>query len=89
MPATLEPIKAFPCTFKNCALSFDTEKERKKHKKNTPQHDYCAKCNIDFECWDDFVAHKADRNSEVHISCLYCGEDFKTDSGRARHIRQV
>ena len=61
----------------------------KNHKRNDPEHDYCNKCDVDCDSWDDFVEHKANANPKVHIACLHCGQDFKSIPGRNRHIAQV
>lgn len=87
MPGVLVPVKKYACIFKGCVASFDNPKDLRTHKESAEDHEYCSKCDEDFETWDDFVAHKA--RSEKHISCKFCGEDFKTKSGRDRHIKQV
>ena len=61
----------------------------KNHKRNDPEHDYCNKCDVDCDSWDDYVEHKANANPKVHIACLHCGQDFKSIPGRNRHIAQV
>jgi len=87
MLAALVPAKKYACTFKGCVAAFDNPKDLRKHKRSAEDHEYCSKCDEDFESWDDLVAHKA--SSDEHISCKFCGEDFKTKSGRDRHIKQV
>lgn len=61
----------------------------KNHKRNDPEHDYCNKCDLDCDSWDDYIEHKANANPKVHITCLHCGQDFKSIPGRNRHIAQV
>ncbi|KAF2452086.1 hypothetical protein P171DRAFT_479096 [Karstenula rhodostoma CBS 690.94] len=85
MPASLEPIKAFKCTFTGCAASFDTEKKLIGHKKDSDEHDYCSKCNLDFESYEDLARHKAFTPDKHGKACRLCGEEFKSRSGLERH----
>lgn len=86
MPAPLELIKAFECTYKDCDLSFDTEKKMRKHKKVSEEHDYCAACDMDFDSYDDLAQHKIFRPDKHNLACRICGEEFKCKSGLKRHI---
>jgi hypothetical protein len=75
----------FPCTYANCTRGFVKEKDMIRHK--VENHDYCRVCKIDFEDDGALLRHKI--NSEDHICCVVCGEDFRSASGRDRHQRQV
>ena len=57
----------------------------KRHKDE--DHDWCRLCDVD--CADDeaLLAHKV--QSDMHICCDVCGEDFRSDMGKERHLRQV
>jgi hypothetical protein len=87
-----------------CGKYFETEKDMKRHKKADPEHYYCKKCDVDCEDWDDLTRHKvklmepwlggrpadADKDDHpVHITCEFCGEDFKTFGGRKKHRELV
>ncbi|KAJ9665292.1 hypothetical protein H2201_004584 [Coniosporium apollinis] len=72
--------------FDQCFRTFADEKEMKRHMVNADDHDYCRKCDETFKDWNDFVAHKASPACPL-ISCKFCGVDFKTTSGRDRHLR--
>ena len=74
-----------PCTYKDCTRGFTNESDMKRHKDQ--DHDWCRLCNVD--CADDlaFLEHKV--ISEVHICCDICGEDFRSEKGKERHMRQV
>ncbi|KAF2686662.1 hypothetical protein K458DRAFT_429632 [Lentithecium fluviatile CBS 122367] len=86
MPASLEPIKKIKCTYEDCDLSFDTEKQMRSHKKYSSKHDYCAVCNMDFESCDDLAMHKVFRPDNHNLACRICGDEFKSKSGLNRHI---
>ncbi|KAF2470105.1 uncharacterized protein BDR25DRAFT_262767 [Lindgomyces ingoldianus] len=86
MTATLKPIKRVKCTYQDCQASFDTEKEMKRHKKYSVEHDYCQKCDEDFESYDELANHKAYRPDNHGKACRVCGEEFKSVSGLKRHI---
>jgi hypothetical protein len=89
MPATLEPIKTFACTFAGCAASFDTEKKLIGHKRDSDEHDYCSKCFLDFESYEDLARHKAFTPDKHGKACRICGEEFKSVSGLKRHTELV
>ncbi|KAJ4305810.1 hypothetical protein N0V90_001342 [Kalmusia sp. IMI 367209] len=86
MPATLQPINKFACTYKGCPASFDTKEKMKSHKRRSDEHDYCHKCDEDFESYDDLARHKAFRPDKHGKACRVCGEEFKCTSGLRRHI---
>lgn len=76
------------CPKAGCGLAFSSHKARKRHCEYEDDHDYCKKCDFLAEDWDALTFHKA--NSPIaHLCCKFCGEDFKTISGRDRHLRQV
>lgn len=74
-----------PCTYKDCTRGFTKETDMKRHKDE--DHEWCRLCNVD--CADDeaFLEHKV--QSDMHICCDICGEDFRSDMGKDRHMRQV
>ena len=74
-----------PCTYEDCTRGFTKESDMKRHKDE--DHDWCRLCNVD--CADDvaFLEHKV--LSEMHICCDVCGEDFRSEKGKERHMRQV
>jgi hypothetical protein len=86
------------CTYKGCDNHFDTEEDMKNHKKHNPDHSYCKKCDVDCDSWEDLTQHKVSVMDEwyhqpkdlraqypKHITCEFCGEDFKTGEGRKSH----
>lgn len=75
----------FPCTYENCTRGFMNKKAFKDHKEE--QHDYCRDCDEDYDNWDNLLEHKL--NSDNHICCGVCGQDFRSESGRDKHVRQV
>lgn len=104
-PGSLERSKQvtvkLQCTFADCYVTveghgLDEDAARTKaqsrlirHKLQNDSHDYCKKCNLDFGCYDDFTQHKAESPDYLHISCPWCGRDFKSHDGRNAHIAQV
>ncbi|PGG96087.1 hypothetical protein AJ80_09875 [Polytolypa hystricis UAMH7299] len=76
----------FPCTFAGCLRVFDSLKALKGHKKTTPEHEYCFRCDLDFADEDQILIHKIESNK--HIACPLCGAEFKSEGGRNGHIRQ-
>ncbi|CAN9119496.1 unnamed protein product [Alternaria alternata] len=69
-------------------MSFDTEKIMKNHKKNFDDHEYCHKCDEDFETFEDYAMHKITRPEEHGQACRVCGDEFKSTSGLKRHIER-
>ena len=61
------------------------QKALKNHKEE--EHDYCRVCDEDYDNWDKLLEHKM--NSVNHITCGVCGEDFRSESGRDKHVHQV
>lgn len=81
-----KPAAEFPCSYEHCTMGFSNYSALKKHKYQ--EHDgYCKRCDIDTEDSQTLLEHK--RTSLKHISCQYCGEDFKSESGRNLHEVQV
>lgn len=90
------------CTYADCNKHFHTEKEMIRHKLSEPEHNYCKKCDVDCTSWDDLTQHKVSLmagfwNDKVaresgaspkHITCEFCGEDFKSFGGRKKHRSQ-
>ena len=74
-----------PCTYEDCTRGFTKEVDMKRHKDE--DHEWCRLCNVD--CADDeaLLEHKV--QSEMHICCDICGEDFRSEKGKERHMRQV
>lgn len=91
------------CTYADCELVFNNEKDMKNHKRYDPKHEYCHKCDYDASSWDDMLDHKVeamtpflvgdrrhDKHKKLkHLTCELCSEDFKTKEGRRDHRRQV
>ncbi|RMY89353.1 hypothetical protein D0862_10231 [Hortaea werneckii] len=89
------------CTYPTCEKTFDCQKDMKRHKLSNPDHDYCNKCDVDCDSYDDLTQHKvsmmaefwADKDrkagdSPAHITCEFCGMDFKSFGGRKKHREQ-
>ncbi|KAB8239229.1 putative C2H2 finger domain protein [Aspergillus alliaceus] len=74
------------CTYSDCTLVFNSEKEMKKHKTFSPDHEYCSRCDEDCEDEERLLIHKI--KSENHIVCPVCGVEFHSEGGRNSHIRQ-
>ena len=74
-----------PCTYDDCTRGFTNVPDMKKHK--AQDHEWCRICDVD--CADDLamLAHKV--QSEMHICCDVCGEDFRSERGKELHMRQV
>ena len=82
------PIKYesnFPCTYEKCTRGFMTKKAFNRHKEE--EHDYCRVCDEDYEDGDKLFEHKM--SSRNHICCGVCGQDFQSEGGRDKHVRQV
>ncbi|KAK4894477.1 hypothetical protein LTR27_007363 [Elasticomyces elasticus] len=96
-------VKPIECTYKNCMKRFDTIEEMKGHKRYADEHDYCKKCDIDFPDWEALHQHKVTemdtyfRNRfdlpasvhPAHITCEFCGQDFRSFGGRKAHRAQI
>ncbi|KAI7707457.1 hypothetical protein KC353_g11625 [Hortaea werneckii] len=89
------------CTYPTCEKTFDCQKDMKRHKLYDPDHDYCKRCDVDCDSYDDLTQHKvsmmadfwADKDrkpgdSPAHITCEFCGMDFKSFGGRRKHREQ-
>lgn len=75
----------FPCTYETCTRGFMNKKAFKDHKEQ--EHAYCRECDEDYEDGEELLKHKV--NSKNHICCGICGQDFRSESGRDKHVRQV
>ena len=75
----------WPCTYGTCTRGFQSGKDMWSHKEK--DHDWCRRCDVDCEDDIDLLFHKI--NSERHICCTVCGDDFRSEAGRDRHERQV
>jgi transposase-like protein len=65
MPAAFEPAGKVKCTYKDCDLWFDTDKAMRGHKRYSDEHDYCHRCDEDFDSFEDYALHKITR-PDVH-----------------------
>ena len=74
-----------PCTYEDCTRGFTNESDMKKHK--AQDHEWCRICDVD--CADDTAMLEHKVQSEMHICCDICGEDFRSEKGKERHMRQV
>ncbi|KZM24205.1 Protein S-acyltransferase [Ascochyta rabiei] len=88
MPAIVEPDRV-KCTYVDCNLLFANETDMKRHKKHSDGHDYCHKCDEDFESYEDLAQHKIFRPDTHNKACRVCGQEFKSESGLRRHIELV
>ena len=82
------PIKyesKFPCTYEKCTRGFMNKTAFNRHKEK--EHDYCRVCEEDYEDGDKLFEHKM--SSMNHICCGVCGQDFNSEGGRDKHVRQV
>lgn len=77
---------SFPCLYADCGMGFKDEKALKDHK--FYEHDgYCKLCDIDTEDEQSLLLHKM--SSLKHITCQFCGKDFRSEAGRDRHEKLV
>ncbi|KKY27809.1 putative c2h2 finger domain [Diplodia seriata] len=79
---------SFRCPKPDCGATFESDKACRKHCVAEDDHDYCKKCDYLAKDWDDLTHHKA-TSPIVHLCCKFCGQDFKSSSGRDRHIKQL
>ncbi|KAL4883389.1 hypothetical protein BJY04DRAFT_184549 [Aspergillus karnatakaensis] len=75
-----------PCSFPDCKFFFPDLKAMRRHKNADPEHDYCRRCDLDFESEEHLLIHKI--KSDDHIVCPLCGIEFGSEGGRDGHIRQ-
>ncbi|KAE8355233.1 hypothetical protein BDV28DRAFT_163344 [Aspergillus coremiiformis] len=71
------------CSYSDCTLFFNSESEMKQHK--SFNHEYCNRCDEDFEDEERLLIHKIKSNK--HIVCPVCGVEFHSEGGRNSHIR--
>ena len=77
------------CTYDGCNQRFATEKGMRRHKTHDDEHDYCDKCDEDFQSVDEHVMHKIFRPDMHNKACRVCGEEFKSNAGLKGHIEYV
>ena len=85
--ASVTTSKGACCTYANCKAAFKTVAQMKSHKAD--RHDYCSKCDMDFEDDDALLRHKIGSDWALHITCPVCGEDFRSTGGKDRHVQLV
>ena len=71
-----------------------TPKEYRRHLKHVAHHEYCSRCDIDFDNLHGtefasqhrliHVLHNPDKHP---FCCPVCGDDFKCEGGRTGHVR--
>lgn len=84
----VNPARKYKCTFADCMEAFPSEALLLRHKASPMSgHDYCKTCKLDFE--DDAAYHLHKMESEAHITCSICSEDFKSEGGLKRHGLQA
>ena len=67
--------------------TFKTEIDFKSHMTDEPEHDYCEKCDVVCEDYEDYLSHKV--KSDKHIACPQCGLDFNGVRTLESHIKRV
>lgn len=70
-------------------MSFETEKAMLRHKKHSDEHDYCHKCNEDFDSYEDYTMHKIYHPDKHDKACRICGDEFKVEAALKIHIELV
>lgn len=81
------PELKYSCSKEGCTERFGTKKELKNHKDAASNHEYCRKCDRDFADWDKLQYHLI--KSPLHIICVECMKEFKSQGGLAGHTKQV
>ncbi|KAK6360636.1 hypothetical protein TWF730_006772 [Orbilia blumenaviensis] len=80
--------KEYPCN--QCPEEdrpiFKSHAELVKHKAEA-EHEYCKKCDQEFECRDDLEMHIL--RSNRHITCFLCIKEFRSESGLQLHTQQA
>lgn len=80
----------YPCTYTECSRGFQSSKQLVHHKKQ--EHDYCARCKMDFADDVDLIQHRIDstiNQDGKHTACSTCGDDFESTAGRDAHMKIV
>ncbi|KAL3478690.1 hypothetical protein BJX99DRAFT_256340 [Aspergillus californicus] len=85
-PTETEPPFRIPCSYRSCKFEFKTINEMKRHKNTYPDHEYCPKCDEDYDTEEQLLIHMI--KSDKHIVCPICGNEFRSEGGRDGHIRQ-
>ena len=85
LPKSAKHDSKVPCTYPDCARGFTREVDMKKHKDE--DHEWCRLCGVDCADDEELLEHKV--QSDMHICCDICGEDFRSENGKERHMRQV
>lgn len=90
-PSTMDNADAMeykvPCSFESCPRTFHTQADMLAHKHRDPDHSHCLKCREEFATRQEFFLHKI--GSPRHFTCPICMADFRSDSGRQRHFKEV
>lgn len=89
MPATLEAPDRVKCTYADCDLFFPDDRAMRRHKKYSDEHDYCHKCNEDYDSYEDYAMHKILRPDKHDKACRICGDEFKSNAGLKAHTELV
>lgn len=98
-PPTIGAVK---CTYTDCSNTQDNDYLMMKHKYTEHQF-YCKRCDYDATSWDEELDHrvttmipclyyppeKGFTRHFKHIVCEFCGEEFKSLSGRKLHQKKV
>ncbi|KAI1623418.1 hypothetical protein EDD37DRAFT_694797 [Exophiala viscosa] len=74
------------CTYKDCFKHFNSQDAMIAHKTKDPVHSYCKLCDVD--CEDDMHLFIHQLGTPAHICCPVCAQEFKSTSGRDRHVEQ-
>lgn len=90
LPATANPNPGltFTCHHPPCHLrSFPTHRLLIRHKSTSLLHEYCRRCDLDFPSITAKLIHLIE--SDRHLACAECGEEFGCVDGLIAHVRRV
>ncbi|ERF72480.1 hypothetical protein EPUS_07689 [Endocarpon pusillum Z07020] len=83
-----KPKQTFTCPPPACnAITFPTARLLMRHKSTSLFHEYCRKCDLDFASLEAKLIHLIE--SERHLACAECGEEFGCEDGLVRHVWRV